>query len=64
VTLAIFDASGSLVRRFSQSSQPAGQHSIEWDGRDDAGTSLPAGIYLVRQETIDGVTSGKVALAP
>jgi len=34
------------ARRF-----PSGVHRLEWDGRDDGGGSVAAGIYFVRVET-------------
>ncbi len=46
--LDVFDAGGRLVRRLDSGSVSAGLHSLDWDGRDDAGAPLAAGIYLVR----------------
>jgi hypothetical protein len=28
----------------------AGGHRVAWDGRDDAGRSMPAGVYFYRLE--------------
>lgn len=51
-TLMVHDAAGRVVRRLSVPRDlPAGgdtPSSVEWDGRDDAGRSLPSGIYYVR----------------
>ncbi|MDM7915658.1 MAG: FlgD immunoglobulin-like domain containing protein, partial [Candidatus Eisenbacteria bacterium] len=41
--LEIFDASGRRVRSIDW---PAGRASLSWDGADQAGRALPAGVYL------------------
>jgi len=46
VTIEIFNAAGSLVRRLEEGPRSAGQHAIQWDGRDDRGNALASGIYL------------------
>ncbi len=47
VELAIYDAAGRLVRElYPGTILDAGEHEIVWDGRDDAGRSLPSGVYL------------------
>jgi endonuclease/exonuclease/phosphatase family metal-dependent hydrolase len=51
VDLVVFDASGRAVRRLAQGTRPAGEHAVTWDGRDDAGRSAPAGVYLCRLRT-------------
>jgi glucose/arabinose dehydrogenase len=49
VELVIFDLTGRRVRRLiDPGPQPARAHDVVWDGRDDAGQVLPAGIYRVR----------------
>jgi hypothetical protein len=44
-TLAIYNAAGSLVRTF-----PA-EVNASWDGRDDHGRAVPAGVYTARWTT-------------
>jgi endonuclease I len=51
VGLRIYDISGRLVRALvSGAVQGAGHHSIEWDGRDDAGAVAVPGLYFSRLE--------------
>lgn len=50
--IRIFDTSGRLVRAFPP--LPAGMRSVEWDGRDAAGTPAPAGVYPCVLEGTDG----------
>ena len=46
--LGVYDLSGRLVRTLADGERAAGEHVIEWDGRDDARISLAAGVYFVR----------------
>jgi flagellar hook assembly protein FlgD len=45
VTLAIFDVGGRRVRTLEQRPLPAGTHDVLWDGRTEAGSIAPSGIY-------------------
>lgn len=60
--LKIFNAAGLLVRDFSlQSSGTDDQVCIAvWDGKDNAGRPVPAGIYFVQLETQDYKVTRKV----
>lgn len=49
-SLAVFDLSGRRVRRLLEGDVDAGPRRIAWDGRDEAGARVPAGLYLVRLE--------------
>lgn len=46
--LTVHDAQGRLLARLLGQERDAGLHSITWDGTDDAGRMLPAGVYYVR----------------
>jgi agmatine deiminase len=48
VELVVFDVHGRRVRRLLDGTQPAGPSEITWDGKDDAGRRLPAGVYQFR----------------
>lgn len=58
VDLSIFDVGGRQVRTLSRGSMDAGVHEVAWDGRDDAGRRLPAGVYTYRLQA-DGVSSAR-----
>jgi len=45
VELAVFGIEGRRVRTLHRGSQPAGVHRITWDGTDDRGHSVAAGVY-------------------
>jgi flagellar hook assembly protein FlgD len=42
----IYDPSGRLVRTLVSGSMSAGEHSVAWDGKDDRGHAVNAGIYF------------------
>jgi len=48
VELAIYDASGRLVRSLSKGTRPAGEVQVVWDGRDDQSRQVPNGAYFAR----------------
>ncbi|MCK4305426.1 MAG: DUF362 domain-containing protein [Candidatus Eisenbacteria sp.] len=52
--LVITDASGRLVRRLADRTFPEGYSEVRWDGRNQRGQRLPAGVYFARLETADG----------
>lgn len=47
VQVAIFNASGSLVRTLVDGQQEAGYHKVQFNGRDDSGRMLTSGIYHI-----------------
>ena len=48
VRLVIYDLAGRPVRSWGEVRQSAGAYSVEWDGLNDSGRSLPAGSYFCR----------------
>jgi endonuclease I len=49
VTLRIYDVTGRLVRTLANGSVlESGSHRREWDGRDESGVQLEAGLYFCR----------------
>ncbi|NUM68688.1 T9SS type A sorting domain-containing protein, partial [candidate division KSB1 bacterium] len=47
VDLVIYDVMGRRVRHLLRAEKPAGAHQASWEGRDDNGRLLPAGVYLL-----------------
>lgn len=62
VRLEVFDISGRRQRKLIDGVFPAGRHQVRWQGTDDRGTPLPAGIYLVRLSAANRIVSRKVTL--
>jgi len=48
VELRVYNVRGQLVRTLVNREQNAGKQTMRWDGRDDAGQTLPSGAYLYR----------------
>lgn len=48
VALRAYDVQGRLVRTLLDGYLAAGVREVRWDGRDDAGRSLPSGTYFLR----------------
>lgn len=48
IRLEVFDLAGRRVRTLASGRATAGAHRFAWDGRDDGGLALAAGVYLAR----------------
>lgn len=49
VDIEVLDLNGRRVRRLSRNASfGSGVHTLAWDGRDEAGGTLPSGLYRVR----------------
>ncbi|MFB0509186.1 MAG: FlgD immunoglobulin-like domain containing protein, partial [bacterium] len=58
--LKIFDISGKLVKSFAPDHQQLRtNNNLVWDGKDDTGQKLPAGIYLLHLKTTEGTSETK-----
>jgi hypothetical protein len=60
VSLEIFDAGGRKVRTLRNGEHGAGLHEATWDGTDDQGRILPAGVYWSQLTTDDYRSSKKL----
>jgi hypothetical protein len=50
VYLRIYDVTGELVKEFSNSTIQSTNHVV-WDGRNDLGSEVPSGVYLLKLES-------------
>lgn len=48
VTIEILNLKGQMVNRLVNSVKTAGEHSVVWNGNDQAGKSLPSGVYFYK----------------
>ena len=48
VSLVVYNVLGQRVRTLADAPMAAGQYSITWDGRNDAGSTLSSGVYFYR----------------
>jgi flagellar basal-body rod modification protein FlgD len=53
VTLQIYDEDGNEVRSIYKGWQDAGSHDFDWDGRNNAGSQVDDGTYVVEVEAVD-----------
>jgi T5SS/PEP-CTERM-associated repeat protein len=54
VEIAIYDVLGRRVRTLVKERLALGSHVATWNGRNDSGSSLPAGAYFVRRSSAEG----------
>lgn len=52
--LVVVDASGRLVRVVAQGPFEAGSHDATWDGFDEQGSRVAAGVYFAKLESVEG----------
>lgn len=50
LSLDIYDVRGRFVRNLVQNNISAGEHIVQWDGTDAAGSVVPSGIYYARMQ--------------
>jgi len=62
VELAVYAATGQLVRTLVSRTMSAGTHEVVWDGRDDSGRPVSSGVYLSRLAAGKSVAVGRMAL--
>jgi|GEM_PF-2911815 len=52
--VCVFDAAGRIVRKFE------GAAFYDWDGRDERGAAIPAGVYFIRETDSPAATTLKL----
>ncbi len=48
VEIGVFDALGRMVRTLARGNMAAGEYQLFWNGSDDRGRTVPAGVYFCR----------------
>jgi hypothetical protein len=61
--LSIYDVQGREVNVLLDGLQTAGEHTVEWNGRDLHGNSAVSGVYIIRLEVGGQVRTRKLVLA-
>jgi hypothetical protein len=62
ITLAVYNIQGRLIRVLADTWLGPGEHAVEWDGRDDLGADVAAGVYMYRLSLADHEDSRKMIL--
>ena len=60
--LAIYNASGQLVRVLVDEMRAPGSYEVQWDGRDNLGQFVASGIYIYKLISGDFVSTKKMIL--
>jgi hypothetical protein len=60
--VSVFSISGRLVRTLAKGISSPGRTEVTWDGRNETGDRVPAGIYLVRLHAGEASATGKVVI--
>ncbi|HET6401347.1 MAG TPA: FlgD immunoglobulin-like domain containing protein [Candidatus Kapabacteria bacterium] len=60
VSLTICNIMGNVVKTLVNAAMPAGMHSVSWDGRDEHGAIVPAGIYFVTLKSDESHVTAKL----
>ncbi len=48
VELTVYNIQGRLIRTLTEENRPAGEYEVAWDGTDEYGIDVAAGVYLYR----------------
>lgn len=62
VRLSVYNMAGQRVKTLVNAVQSAGAHTINWDGRDEDGSKVCAGMYFARLQTGDQKDTRKLIL--
>jgi outer membrane protein assembly factor BamB len=60
VAIKIYSSSGQLVRILTSQKQTTGEHQVTWDGNNDKGVRLNAGLYLCSIAKGDSILNEKL----
>ena len=61
-TLTIYNIADQKVRELLSGYKSAGMHSIVWNGTDESGNTVSAGVYIARLKAGEVIATGKIVL--
>ncbi|MBD3348600.1 MAG: hypothetical protein GF400_05325 [Candidatus Eisenbacteria bacterium] len=62
VVLSVYNIQGRLIDTIADDVRGIGEHSVVWDGKDELGADVAAGVYLYRLTIGDYEDAGKMIL--
>ncbi len=62
VEVAVFDVLGRKVATLLNGTKPAGYYTVDWNGLDNQGFSMPTGTYIVRMKSDEFSATRKILL--
>ena len=64
VRIAVLDVAGRRIRSLFAGERPAGSHVVTWDGRNDGGVRVGAGVYLVEMDGGSWRRTARIVVIP
>lgn len=58
--LNIYNIKGQLIRSYGNSSKSSGDHTFQWDGRDNSGNQVSGGIYFIKVQSGQRTANSKI----
>ena len=62
VNITIYDVRGTHIRSLFNKDQSTGKYLVKWDGRNDRGEEVSAGMYIYSLQSNDRIQSKKMIL--
>jgi hypothetical protein len=59
---SIYDVAGRHIRTLFDETLSAGPHHFLWDGKDESGRGVAAGIYLIRVSTVEESSTARLVM--
>jgi len=53
VSLKVYNILGKEIKLLLDENLPSGEHTVQWDGKDDKGNTLPGGVYFIQMKAGD-----------
>lgn len=63
LNLSVCNINGQVIRILNSKKYSPGNYTLKWDGKDDSGDEVSAGIYLLKLETERGTDFRKLIIA-
>ena len=64
VSISLYNLVGTKIKTLSNQQLNAGEYANDWDGRNEAGEKVSAGIYFYTIRAGKSESSGKIVLMP
>jgi len=62
IKLAVYNADGRLVKLLSDANYEVGSYRVEWNGRNNAGSTVASGVYFIKMQSPNGILTKKAIL--